>query len=364
MFVQSILDQMKHPALCAIDEEKFTILKKNKFAIWGTGVAGEYALKECKHRDLVPTCVCDSFEHEKDENFHGIPLYSAHEFFDKFPNYIVLVCCLYWYGIEDMLIAKGYKIITWDTSLIENFTQGKALIELIKENEDKIDYVYNHLADDHSREVYEKILFYRLTTRISYLENIREPAFYFGNDVVKEIDCGTFVDCGAYTGDTLEEFHKADFCKCQSYLAVEPDERNCNIIKEFITKQNINYAKIIPVGVWEKKNVLHFDGKANGQGRFTEEGSYLLNVDSIDNFVINEPPVGFIKMDIEGGEIPALNGAVNTIREYKPILAISIYHKKQDLWEIPLWFKKINPNYKLYIRHHTTLCPDTVCYAL
>ena len=69
-------------------------------------------------------------------------------------------------------------------------------------------------------------------------------------------------------------------------------------------------------------------------------------------------------MDIEGFELNALEGAKDTIKKYRPKLAICLYHKPQDLWEIPLFIKSIDSNYKIFIRHHTDLLNETVCYAI
>ena len=69
-------------------------------------------------------------------------------------------------------------------------------------------------------------------------------------------------------------------------------------------------------------------------------------------------------MDIEGAELDALKGAVHTIQTYRPKLAISIYHKPEDLVEIPLYLMEIMPDYQFYIRHYTTWLEETVLYAI
>lgn len=69
-------------------------------------------------------------------------------------------------------------------------------------------------------------------------------------------------------------------------------------------------------------------------------------------------------MDIEGSELEALKGAVHTIQRDKPKLAICIYHKPEDMTEIPLYIKSLVPEYKLYVRHHSNCCTETVLYAV
>ena len=101
---------------------------------------------------------------------------------------------------------------------------------------------------------------------------------------------------------------------------------------------------------------------ANGSGgaHIAETGETTVKITTIDSLGIAPT---FIKMDIEGHEIPALYGVKNTIIKHKPKLAISIYHKGSDLWEIPLLIKSWIPEYKMYIRHHSANFCDTVLYA-
>ena len=72
----------------------------------------------------------------------------------------------------------------------------------------------------------------------------------------------------------------------------------------------------------------------------------------------------FIKMDIEAAEMRAIAGAANVIREFKPRLAISAYHKPEDLWEIPDKLKSLNPSYRLFFGHHSPIAWESVYYAL
>lgn len=73
--------------------------------------------------------------------------------------------------------------------------------------------------------------------------------------------------------------------------------------------------------------------------------------------------VTFLKMDIEGAEAEAIKGAKNMIQKDKPKLAICIYHKPNDLWEIPLMIHELVPEYKMYIRHMGIRCYGTILYA-
>lgn len=84
---------------------------------------------------------------------------------------------------------------------------------------------------------------------------------------------------------------------------------------------------------------------------------------ALDNF-LSDKKIDIIKMDIEGAELEALKGAKDIIERQKPCLCLSVYHKKWDVLELPLYIKSLNPGYKFYMRHHTFGIWDTVLYAI
>ena len=90
---------------------------------------------------------------------------------------------------------------------------------------------------------------------------------------------------------------------------------------------------------------------------------YKIKLITLDDYLYNRKPT-FIKFDIEGSETEAILGMKKIMRDFKPKLAICVYHKPSDLWKIPLLIKKINPRYKIFIRHYTQTQHDTVCYAI
>ena len=363
MFTVDLLSQIDIPAKCAIRDEVFSQLEsRNKFAIWGTGRAGAYGVDQCMKRGLVPICVCDNFSHAVGETFQSIPLLSADMFFEKYPDCPVLVSCVPGYGVRRKLKQRSHEFISWDTGLLVNFDSIDPLEKLLSQNQEAVDTVYSLLNDEKSRKVYENVLLYRLTTDPKYVEEIYEPDIYFHNDIVPNISCGAFVDCGAYNGDTLSMMQNND--RFDIYYALEPDEENCRLISQYVKANALKNVVILPCGVWEEKTELHFDAKTGGAGSVSLDGSYMIKVDTIDHIVTEGRENCFIKMDIEGSEIPALKGAIHLIHTGRTELAISIYHHKQDLWEIPLLLHKLLPNHRLYIRHHTRSLADTVCYAL
>ncbi len=114
--------------------------------------------------------------------------------------------------------------------------------------------------------------------------------------------------------------------------------------------------------MWSQKEELRFSKNGNAGSRITAHGATKIYVDSIDHMHA-KVRVTLIKMDIEGSEMAALKGAEKIIKRDRPKLAVCIYHNPEDIFEIPFLIKKLVPEYKLYIRHHSDTYAETVVYA-
>lgn len=143
--------------------------------------------------------------------------------------------------------------------------------------------------------------------------------------------------------------------------AFEPDK---NVYQQLVANTKSLRIVLINKGVFSQTCTLSFDTKENGCSNFQENGNLKIEVESLDDFLEqNEDKITFIKMDIEGSELEALKGASKTIKKYKPKLAICVYHRANDLIEIPRYIKSLHKDYKIFIRNHQMVPEDTVLYA-
>lgn len=187
---------------------------------------------------------------------------------------------------------------------------------------------------------------------------------YEFNDVV-ENDKATVIDCGAYIGDSVIPLCNKIPQKEIYYYAFEPNKENANIIRK-----NTNFLmlckemNVMEYGVGNCDSKMYFElpeSKQKDAGRFIDnpKGSeeIALEIKKIDGMNLKLNGDVYIKMDIEGSELSALEGATELIRKYKPYLAICVYHRKNDLIQIPLYLRELVPNYKFYLRggFHTIL---------
>lgn len=124
----------------------------------------------------------------------------------------------------------------------------------------------------------------------------------------------------------------------------------------------INRVEYIQKGLYSGEDILRFESDGS-ESHISESGNATVHVTSLDRFLEGRE-VTYIKMDIEGSELEALKGAAETIKNNKPRLAISIYHKPEDILEIPSFILDLNSEYRFYIRHYSMTWFDTVLYAI
>ena len=341
-----------------------------KVVIWGTAQAAEITYKVCKTHNIEPKYIVDSFTHEDGETWNGIPLIGEDVLFKMNNDYLVVIACSEKYKIDIKLQnGGGFPYIQFDSGLLFISQYPRDFRGLIDENIDKIQQIYDKLEDEKSKKIYYHAVNYRRNfdyTHIQSLVDIKDDNVYFGNDVISEIKADIVVDCGAYTGDTLSDFDKLPDCTYKKYLALEPTSNHIEKIEQYIHENNL-IGKVYPieVAVWDKTDELYFMDSAGMGGNVTSSGNILVRADTIDNIVKDyNGNVDLIKMDIEGSEVNALKGAEETIRRNHPILAICVYHKISDLWEVPEIISKYYDGYKFYLRHHSEGIDETVLYAI
>ena len=226
-------------------------------------------------------------------------------------------------------------------------------------NKTRYEEVYNLLFDDKSKQIFEKVINFKISFDFDFMQGFtnNHEEQYFDKEVVPPIKNISFVDGGGYIGDTLKEVIKnyPDFSKI---YCIEPSDLHIKIAKKnFSNQKNIEF---INCGLGNKKVSYSND---NEETQINCEHDYqAMNINTIDNLIAEK--IDFIKLDIEGAEQDAIEGAQNSIKKYTPILAICIYHKAQDWYKVPQKVLEINPNYDVYLRHYMEGIFETVMYFI
>lgn len=221
------------------------------------------------------------------------------------------------------------------------------------------------LKDDASRELYLNIIRFRLTGDSSVLPAPDFEHQYFSQDVPNWRMPLRLVDCGAFDGDTLVGFINAGI-KIDAVAAFEPDDVNFSKLSKFVARHpsEIPDATLYPCGVYVSTTRLSFEIGHGEASAISNKGENIVQCVALDDVIPTFAP-NLIKMDIEGAETDALLGARHIINTYLPGLAISIYHRPEHLWQIPMLVEDIAPGkYDFYIRCHAMSTFDTVLYCI
>jgi FkbM family methyltransferase len=242
---------------------------------------------------------------------------------------------------------------------MENWEKCKS-----EETFEKIKQVKEILEDEEPKKVLETRIEVYETGDVSLLKSIySNSAQYFNQDLLALSDNEIFIDLGAYKGDTIEAFISSVKGKYKKIIAFEPDQENMLCLNRYILENNIENVVVYKLASWNKKGILRFHEDGSYISQVSDKGTSSTYADSVDNVLFNITPVTLIKMDIEGAELKTIEGAESIIKRYKPKLAICVYHRADDIYEIPLAIKKLVPEYKLYLRQHSDSLLDTVLYA-
>lgn len=288
---------------------------KGKKVIFGAGGNGQSLVKGFK--DLEFECFIDNFSENAVEEWSGLPVYRFEQYLSQY--------------------GAGYAKIV--VSIFNRTHCAEVVEQLITAGIDKKDIIC--IPSD-------------------WRNNFSQ---YF--DVFTPHENESFVDCGCYDGGSAFRF--AGWCGRLGYRRIwsfEPDKNSYDICKK--TLSVLDRCDVYPYGVSEHEGKVSFCGEGKEDSRIVIGGisEHVTEIQTIalDEFLKDEA-VSFIKMDIEGAEYDALKGAARIISEQKPRLAISVYHKNEDIFSIPRLLLDLRRDYTFYLRHYSLITNETVLYA-
>lgn len=285
---------------------------------------------------------------------------------------------------------KTFAELTLKYPELQSFNQAfLGLKEDYENNKEKYVQLRNLLTDEKSKKVLDTIIEFRKTFDITLYSEIADNVEnqYFEDFMLSNID--VFIDGGAFDGDTVQRLYKHDY-KPQKIYFFEPDQISLNKAKE--TLKNYDNIEYFPNALSDTRKTLKFDTRGDLGSCFSNDGDVEVKCVSIDEVVKEDK--AFIKLDIEGAELDALNGAKRLLRNGSSF-AICLYHKPSDIWRIPELLLNIINNkvsevafaadgrgsgscdttqvkdlslyrmagYNFYLRHYTNTIFETVLYG-
>ena len=217
--------------------------------------------------------------------------------------------------------------------------------------------------DDVSKQIYVEAICNRIAPKHAKrtFHELEERGEYFGTGIFKMEEDECYVDAGAYNGDSIRAFLEVSKGKFANIYGFELDSKNYIAMCRNNDIANDERIQLFNMGVSSEEKRVEI--VSAGTGSHVIEGKkQSVRLGKLDT-VLGEKRVTLIKMDIEGAEMDGLKGAKGIITNQHPKLAISAYHRLDDMWKIPRYIKELCPDYKIYLRHHTAVAWDTDCYA-
>lgn len=337
--------------------------------IWGTGKLGKYTEEQCMKNQIKVLGYVDNNETKRDisKKIYSCDVLETDD--------IVIVASFAYPQIMEQLSSLGIENYIYYEELARlmegmetYYTAFENIFEELELNKRKYEKVYDLFSDSLSQEIFANIVLYKATLDTKYTIKafrLTEPEGKedFDKIVVEKLDkYYSFFDAGGFDGGSTLDFIHATGTYDKIYF-FEPDkdilEESQKRLKDF---PNIVY---MCAGVGEKSGYKSYNAIGGGAGYFSEvetDKSEQIDMIALDDLVKSHR--SYIKMDIEGYELAALRGAEQAIKQYKPMLSISVYHRPSDLHEIIPLVLSWNPEYKVFLRHYLGNYSDTRVYFI
>ena len=333
--------------------------------IHGFGFVGKWAIKYLLDNGIDVKYIVDKNEDKCGKKYMGVEIISPE---DKrildVPN--VLITAIH--AVE--AVKKSYN----DSYTVMPFL-GWYVIRHYDEYKDVRD---NYMEDEESQITYNAIMYCMLTGDETVCKDVVVGNAYFaipGFGATGGFDNEVFVDAGAYVGDTIERFIWENAGVFKQIYGFEPGTIQCNAIKYRMERLALEWGfekdkvKIVKAGVGEKNCSMYIPAddtvilaNTNLNSNKMNENDKVIDIYSLDEYMSGKL-VTFIKADVEGMEMQLLRGAKETIKKYKPKMAICVYHYPCDMYEIAKYIKMLDETYKFKLRMHSAHLAEYVLYC-
>ena len=358
-----------------IDMDMWQYLSQSdkKIVMYGMGNGADKILRICERRGIE---VCDFFASDgfvRGHFFHGKKVLSYSETKEKYGAENMIVLLSFASSLPDVLaniyrIADECELYAPDVPV-----SGDNIFntEFFERNKGKIDAVRALLADEESREVYDSVINYKLTGDVKFLRYSHSDMSEAYTDILHAENFEHIADLGAYNGDTLREI-KPYATRIKEAIAFEPDARTFKKLSAYAEGEDFK-INALNLAAWSGEETLFFDGGGSRNSNLLKSDSLEVGkaakvvevkANSLDNILQGER-IDYIKFDVEGAEKEAIIGAKKTIKAYKPALAVSVYHRSEDIFELALQIHELCPEYKFYMRRREYIPAwDTILFAV
>lgn len=263
---------------------------------------------------------------------------------------------------ESVFITTKEFLIGCSDNKFENYCSLCAT-SLIKHSDINESELLSIFDDDKSRRQIKNLIDYQLGNIEANFDHEPLNNLYFDPEIINPNNEIDFMDCGAFNGDTIIKSEKYFGSNLKSATAIEPSQAFLNSDIEVFCSQKKIELYYYSCGLSDTNGFQGFTSIETKSDAIKIDSNYKFWFSRIDDLPLKKIP-SLIKFDIEGSELSSLKGGLNFIKKYRPSLAVSLYHKPRDFFEIPIFLSKNLSNYSFYFRQYADNCWETVVYAI
>ena len=376
-FFQETYDEIIQRERSSFD--KLTVPFTNSLVLFGAGGLGKKTLSGLRQIGIEPLAFADNNPALWNQLVDGLTVYSPADAAKKFGHCAVFIVTIWKAGGKHRLANTKHQLFNLGCRNIVSFAHLFWKYP---------DIFLPYYCLDLPHKVYQEtneiintfLLWYDEASMLEYLAQLRLRLFldfdglpspvtheqYFPEDLFSFTPDEVFVDCGAFDGDSLKSFIRRQGKDFKRYIALEPDPVNFKNLEKVISSMSSslkNKITIYPLALSNRRGKLRFEATGTAAAMISETGTIEINCTPLDELLADTHPT-YIKMDIEGAEIDALLGAKHVIQEFKPILAISVYHKQNHLWRIPIILQSFSDQYCFFLRPYNQEAWNLIRYAV
>lgn len=308
----------------------------------------------------------DSNEKYWGDVYRGIDIKEPSEIF-HYPDAVICILSYKFDAIAQNLREKGIENDIYMSPFLVyrtyyDLAYGK---EYIEKHESELYQLYEK-SDAYTMDLLKHIIEKRRSgkeefQKVEWFRGLSEVNEYFYDDSLNSGGDKTWIDVGAYTGDIIELAYDRFKDSIKKYYALEPNEKIVAELNNTINKLNIHdKTEILEYGLGNREQILCFEEKGALSSINLAGGGKKIKIKQWDQLGLDIIGTPYVKMDIEGAEMSALEGMRNFIIEKRPYLAICLYHRIEDILEVPAYIYSLDRNYKFYLRAGM----HTECYAI
>ena len=325
--------------------------------VYGMGNGADKVLDEFIRLNIPVKGVTASDDFVRGQIFRGYKVTKLSEFEGEFIIAIAFASCIPEVMNHIFSLQEKYRVIV---PCVPVFGDEIFNREFVERNAEKLTSAYN-LFEDESKPIFAGCVDFIFGGELDKLKEITTCKEEVFQNILHFGENESYLDLGAYKGDTVEEFLAHCNGKYESITALEPDRRTFKKLCTYL--ENVPKSVVYQKAVYNENKTLNFSSAAGRQSTISSKGEEIEAI-SVDE-LCRDKAVTYIKMDVEGAENEAIEGARETLKNKKPMLNIALYHKSRDIFELPLKIAQINPDYKFYLRRHPYIpCWDMNLYCI